>query len=51
MDRRPGLDCGGRGRQRPDVDAALYGVGSRLDENPELLFALRLAEHRESANR
>lgn len=29
------------------VAAALYGVGSRLDENPELLFALRGVDHAE----
>lgn len=29
------------------VAAALYGVGSRLDESPELLFALRGVDHAE----
>jgi uncharacterized Zn finger protein len=29
------------------VAAVLYGVGSRLDETPELLFTLRGADHRE----
>lgn len=29
------------------VAAALYGVGARLDEKPELLFVLRGADHRE----
>ncbi|MFA5043007.1 MAG: SWIM zinc finger family protein [Kiritimatiellia bacterium] len=29
------------------VAAALYGVGARLDENPELLFRLRHANHHE----
>jgi uncharacterized Zn finger protein len=29
------------------VAATLYGVGARLDENPELLFLLRGADHLE----
>jgi uncharacterized Zn finger protein len=29
------------------VAAALYGVGARLDEKPELLFVLRRADHTE----
>ena len=29
------------------VAAALYGVGSRLDEQPELLFRLRAVDHNE----
>lgn len=29
------------------VAAALYGVGARLDESPELLFLLRSADHQE----
>src|SRR5207249_2482588 len=29
------------------VAAALYGVGARLDEKPELLFALRQVDHLE----
>ncbi len=32
------------------VAAALYGVGARLDEQPELLFLLRGVDHRELAN-
>jgi uncharacterized Zn finger protein len=29
------------------IAAALYGVGARLDEHPELLFALRKVNHLE----
>ena len=33
------------------VAAALYGVGARLDENPELLFVLRQVDHMELIER
>jgi uncharacterized Zn finger protein len=33
------------------VAAVLYGVGARLDQNPELLFALRSVNHKELVTR
>jgi uncharacterized Zn finger protein len=39
--------CPDRASMCKHVAAALYGVGARLDERPELLFALRRADERD----
>ncbi|MBI2150444.1 MAG: hypothetical protein HYU27_07550 [Acidobacteria bacterium] len=42
-------DCAGRHRlaRRVVAGAVLYGIGARLDEKPDLLFALRKVDHQD----